>query len=490
LALNSKKGLRFSCIWLLVALIFWGAEVSWAQAKFHPGSPEAKLSHTLEQLLKSKVLRKAKLALQVVSLSKGDRLFTYRHQQAMTPASNMKLITAATALARLGPEYRFRTEFYLSSRPKQGVVDGDFYIKGYGDPYLVYEEVYKLVRRLSHQGLRKITGNVVADDYYFDIKRLVDGWTPQTQKCYTPETGALSYNFNTLEVSVAPGLSLGDPLLVWSNPVTTYVRLVNQGRTAENGKRLSVKMVNSHGKHKVYITGVLSPRAKTRVIYRPVSDPPRYAASVFRDMLRQQGVKIEGEARTGLVPYDAVLLYEHRSRPLSRLLALMNKYSNNFMAEQILKTLGAEFHEHPGSAAGGAEAVGEFLQEIGVDTAPLYIADGSGLSRKNRLTAESICQVLAYMYSKFELRSEYIASLALPGGTGTFKGRLNGNREAKRIRVKTGNMNGVHTLSGYVGSKNGEVLAFSLLINNYHGYADQLYRFQDKVCLELANFNR
>ncbi len=456
-----------------------------------PAAQTQELKSQIDKLIQSKTLKRAGVAVEVYSISRGASLYSHNADKPLMPASNMKLITTATALKQLGPDYRFPTLIATDSIPEQGIVKGNLYIKGFGDPFLVYEELWKLTHHLAMKGLKQIKGDVVADDSYFDDERWGSDWKISGNRWYEAQIGALSFNFNTIEVDVEPGESSGSPLTAWLNPTTSYVQLVNRGRTVAKGnKRPAVNQVLENGQHKIIISGNMGISARPRTVWRTVKNPAMYTATVFRDYLLREGVKIDGEVRIGKVPATAHELYTHKSKPLALIIRGLNKMSNNFTAEQILKTLGAEKHGSPGTAGKGLDVVRRFLSEVGVNGQGLELVDGSGLSRNNRLTTKAITRVLAYMYNDFSLRPEYLASLAVAGVDGTMDGRLNNSSAQGMIRAKTGRIRGVAALSGYVATKEGEILAFSMLMNNFKTSIENVQKLQDKICLKLMNLSR
>ncbi len=456
-----------------------------------PAAQIRQLKSRIDKLIKSPPLSQAQVAIEVFSISRGERLYAHQPDKALIPASNLKLLTTAAALNRLGPDYRFRTLIATDTPPKQGVMEGNLYLKGFGDPFLVYEEMWKLTHHLAMKGLKQVTGEVVADDSYFDEQRWGSGWRISGNRWYEAQIGALSFNFNTVEVNIEPGEQSGSPLVAWLNPATSYVRLVNQGRTtAKPSQRLRVKRVLEGQQHKIIISGNMTPSAKPKKKWPTVTNPALYTATVFHDYLIQEGVRIEGGVRRGKLPEDAHRLYTHHSKPLALIIRGLNKMSNNFTAEQILKTMGAQTKGPPGTAKKGLGVVREFLKTVGVKLDGLRLVDGSGLSPDNRLTPQAINRVLVHMYHDFPRRPEYLASLAVAGVDGTFKDRLGNTIARGMVRVKTGRIRGVAALSGYMATKQGEVLAFSMLMNGFKTSVEQVQQIQDRICLELINLSR
>ncbi len=474
---------RVYCLLVMLAM-FLGVTGYGISHASQPGELKSKI----DKLIQSKALKQADVAIEVYSISRGERIYSHNAEKALMPASNMKLLTTATALKQLGAGYSFPTLVAADTGLRQGIVAGNLYIKGFGDPFLVYEEMWKLTHHLAMMGLSEVKGDVVADDSYFDDQRWGADWKISGNRWYEAQIGALSFNFNTIEVNVMPGEASGKPLIAWLNPATSYVKLVNRGSTVAKGnRRPGVDQVLENGQHKIIVSGNMGLSAKTRTAWRTVRNPTLYTATVFRDYLQQEGVKIDGTVRSGKVPTTAHELYTHKSKPLALVIRGLNKMSNNFTAEQILKTIGAEEKGSPGTAEKGLEVVRSFLSTIGVSEQGLRLVDGSGLSRGNRLTPKAIIQVLVYMYNDFSLRPEYLASLAVAGVDGTMGDRLNNSSAKGMLRAKTGRIHGVAALSGYIATKEGEILAFSMLMNNFKTGIENVQKLQDRICLELMN---
>jgi D-alanyl-D-alanine carboxypeptidase/D-alanyl-D-alanine-endopeptidase (penicillin-binding protein 4) len=242
------------------------------------------------------------------------------------------------------------------------------------------------------------------------------------------------------------------------------------------------------GQNTIVVEGSISARSAPSVSYRCVEQPTLYALAAFREAAGKEGITITGATRRGVTPPGAQKIYEHESRPLSELIRTMNKLSNNYMAESFLKTLGAETAGAPGTTAAGSASVLTYLESIGVDTHPLVLRDGSGLSHENRLTASSLAAVLVAMYRDFEVYPEFMSSLAIGGVDGTLDRRMVGGSAQRRIRAKTGHLNGVSSLAGYAYTRQGKILAFAILTNaNGSGDVWDVRRGIDRLCSAMVD---
>ena len=239
------------------------------------------------------------------------------------------------------------------------------------------------------------------------------------------------------------------------------------------------------------IKGKISSKSRYGVsAYVYVNNPSLYAATSFQDALEQMGIEVDGQAILGEVPAKSKRIAVYASESLARIICDSNKVSNNFVAEQLLKTLGAEALGKPGTTEKGLQVVAEFLEEVGIPHDAYALENGSGLSRNNRISPEQLVTLLTFMYEHFGVRSEFMASLAVAGVDGTLRKRLQDTQAERRLRAKTGTLTAVSCLSGYAASQDNEVFAFSIMMNGYSsgGYAVQ--EIQNTIGLLLTEFYR
>ena len=206
--------------------------------------------------------------------------------------------------------------------------------------------------------------------------------------------------------------------------------------------------------------------------------------------MEQVGIRIEGNATLGQVPQKSRRIAIYSSEPLSSIICESNKSSNNFVAEQLLKTLGAEELGVPGTTDKGLQVIQKFLEELDIPPDSYVLENGSGLSRNNRLSPEQIVKLLSYMYESFEVKAEYLASLAVAGVDGTLRKRMQDTQAERRLRAKTGAIRNVSCLSGYAASKDNEVFAFSIMMNNYKSGGYAVKKIQNQIGLLLTEFYR
>ncbi len=492
-----RRARRALCVSLalLLVLLAGGGPAGAARKKRRRGKPVSPITSpvalqaAVKRAIRGECRRPKGVGVLIRAIFTGETLFAHRAGEKRIPASNVKILISAAALARLGPDYTFPTDVYADGPVSGGVLQGDLYLKGYGDPVLVPEKLHYLAHRVRLRGIRKVEGDLVADDTFFDSKRAGKGWKKGAARPYQAPHGALAVNFSVVTVYVEPGAKARKRARVQIDPPSDGVRLVNRTVTGPRRGRstIRIKRRTKDGVDIIEVRGRI-PGHWPRVRYRvSVSDPTRFAATTFSAYLRGEGIRLEGGVRTGVTPPEARLIERHLSRPLGAIIRDLNQFSNNFVAEQVLKTLGAEVEEPPGTAEKGLAVVRDFLERMGIPPGEFILADGSGLSRLNRLTPWVLVTVLEGIHRDFRLRPEFLASLAVIGVDGTVRKRLRRSKAARRIRAKTGLLFGVHALSGYAAAKNGETLAFSIIVNKE---ACRSKRLMNRISLAMTAFDR
>jgi len=449
-----------------------------------PGADARELAGMLKGIVQSSALGAARAGILVVRVDTGEVVYAHDPDALLNPASNVKLVTTAAALARLGPEFRFATEFLVDGGARGEVKT--LTVRGKGDPTLVSERLWAVASDLAHLGVRRV-GELVLDESYFDGERIGPGFDQEDgDRAYLAPAGALSLNFNTLEIHVAPGDRVGGRARVELEPDSDFLALDNRTATVGSSGRGRVKVATDlrAGKERVVVEGRVPAAARPQVLWRRVDDPALYLGQTLKRLLELRGVKV-GRVRTGVAPPGARLLYVSQSDPLAEVIRKLNKTSNNFTAEQLLKTLGAEVKGGPGSWPKGVDAVAEFLAEAGVPRGSYLMKNGSGLNDTNRFSARQLVTVLRTMWARFPLQPEYVVSLPVAARDGTIRWRMEGTEAAGRLRAKTGTLDGVTSLSGYVQTGGGKVLAFAILVNDSPG-RQQVVRAIDALGAAMA----
>jgi serine-type D-Ala-D-Ala carboxypeptidase/endopeptidase (penicillin-binding protein 4) len=428
------------------------------------------------------------LGISVVDLETGATLYARAAEVPLNPASNVKLVTTAAALARLGPEHRYSTRIWADpDTVEDGVIAGPIYLQGGGDPSLVTGEIYELAGQLRSAGITKIRGPIRVDASRFDGDALPPGFDQKQEfASHRAPYGAMSVNYNTYEVHARPAKLVGESPSLRVEPPIASIELISEAKTvAGNRNKLWVSSEDKGGKTRVTFHGEVGIDNGPSSYRYPISDPSRYAGELLALTLDQRGIKLsKAKVETGEVPRDAKLLATFRSESLSELCRSVNKWSNNFMAEQILRTL------VPGdraTAAASLAALRAWTAEIGMAQDGMVLGNGSGLYANNLIAPAALTHLLAHVYADFRIRSDYLASLAIMGSDGTTRSRLSRTEAEGWIRVKTGTLDDVSALSGYAGAHDRDPIAFSILLNGLERKHRAKARvLQDGIAEQLA----
>ena len=455
----------------VVLILAWGCAADGGARAEEP----ARWAASLDSAFAARGLQGAAVSALVVDRASGAQLWARGADTALVPASTQKLLTAVAALDAFGPAYRFVTEL-RASRPigADGAI-GDLFVRG-GDPALTAEQWWRLAADLRALGLSEVRGDLVLDDALFDEARWHESWAPVTARAYHAPVSAVSANFGAFRVRVAPGAAPGAALQVALDPPVPYLRLVNEGRTGKRGRKstLAVERSAGPGEERVRVSGSVPVGTVPDDVWRSVADPLGYAGAVLRMQLAANGVRVAGVTRRGAAAPGASVLLEFEGLPLQQIASLFLKYSNNFIAECLVKWLALGPAPAPGAPPGswpaGTRALEARLAALGVPLAGTRIVDGSGLSRANRVSARVLVEALRRGEAAFAGGPELLAALPLAGEDGTLVKRAAGARG--RLRAKTGSLDGVSSLAGFARSERGRELVFAVLVNGYrHGDA-------------------
>jgi D-alanyl-D-alanine carboxypeptidase/D-alanyl-D-alanine-endopeptidase (penicillin-binding protein 4) len=378
----------------------------------------------------------------------------------------MKLVTTSAALAMLTPAYVLRTEVLTTAKQQGDVLQGDLILKGNGDPALTLERFWMLLHNLRQQGIREITGDLVLDASAFDIDNaeVLDG---QSDRAYNAAPSALLVNFRAHNI----GFKLdGDMVLFTVDPALPALKLVNQLRVSQapcvdwkgNIKR---DLVRDGDNVTITFSGVYPRNCGEKSLELSVLDNNTYVAQLFTQLWREQGGIFNGKVRSGVAPTESRLLVRGASLPLADVIKLLNKNSNNVMARQLLLTMGAEKFGLPATPEKGAQAIRAWLTENKRDFPELVLENGAGLSRNERISAEHLGQLLTDQWLKPTM-PEFISSLPIVAVDGTMKKRLNSSGVAGQAHIKTGLLDGVKSMAGYVLDSKGQRWAVVFFVNH------------------------
>jgi D-alanyl-D-alanine carboxypeptidase/D-alanyl-D-alanine-endopeptidase (penicillin-binding protein 4) len=469
--------------YLLVGILFFIASTP----------PLPPLERQIDNLLGRQQVKDVFWGVAVYDVDAEEMLYSRNAERSFLPASTQKLITSATALDALGSTHRYETTLYHTGSVQDSVMQGDLILEGSGDPTFGSTQVRgedplrKWARRLAEMGVTHIEGRLIGDDSAFDDRPYPEGWsvsyiTTQKGRHMGNSAGGLAYRDNVVPVSVQ-ATRPGSPPNVGVRP-TNVVKIDNQATTSSRWRGNTLQVKRTFSTNELVLTGSVA-RSYNGSIAVPVSNPTQFVLRSFEYHLRKAGIDTELE----LVDLDNLdenpergsPLFAEFSRPLSEIVTVMNKESNNFYAEQVFRSYGWD-----GSARSAANRTESFLQRIGIDTRPLLIYDGSGLSRKNLISPKAMVKLLTHMTGHDE-RDAFLASLARGGERRTtLDYRLSGTE----VQAKTGSLEFVRALSGYTTRPNGNRVAFAVSANNYTGPSSQISNTIDDIVRAVASSER
>jgi D-alanyl-D-alanine carboxypeptidase/D-alanyl-D-alanine-endopeptidase (penicillin-binding protein 4) len=470
--------------------------VSGADRHLKPHSSPA-LNARLDEILRSSDASRGFWGLEVAELPSGKILFGLDAQHLFHPASNMKLFTTAAALEKLGPDFVFRTTVESESGPDAQGRLPSLYLVGKGDPSFCDDAspsflnsgepnnrpcpaLQKLAEQIRARGVLEITGALIADDSYFLWEPYIHGWTAEDLIwAYGAAVSALAWNSNALQLRIKPALNAGERAQVWLDPLPDYYQLNNSLETSGAGTERRLFIQRGLDSMRMDVWGQIPLDAGETSERLGIAHPAQLVGELFRRALADAGIAVRGgiEARE-VAPWEAatashtspqaparLVLAEHHSQPLREIVKATNKESRNFYAEMLLRTLAREV-KHGGGLADGLEVLREFAQQVGAGRGETVFADGSGLSRDDLATPDILVKLLIHM-ARGPASEVFFGTLPVAGVDGTLAGRFKGTRLEGRIHAKTGTLEQVNALSGYMDLPSGKRLAFSIIGNSH-----------------------
>jgi D-alanyl-D-alanine carboxypeptidase/D-alanyl-D-alanine-endopeptidase (penicillin-binding protein 4) len=497
-----------------------------------PAAPAtlAELQSRIAEIVKQPALEPGFFAVKIVSLDSAQIIFEQSANKFVRPASNMKLYTVATAFDRLTPDYHFITSVYAKEKVDDGKIKGDLVIYGRGDPSIAarfdngdyFKGINDLADRIVAAGVKRIKGDLVGDESYFNGAPLGSGWEwDDLTWSYGAPVSALSINDNAIDLNVKPGDGVGRSVTYTTGPPSaSFLTIVNRATTSEKGSRSALRIYRGLGANTLELSGTLPLGDAGFVGGVAIPDPALAFVSMLRDALAKRGVKIDGRVRTVSSQTGAnnmpgsfaaavqstadagrmstlpapIEIASLQSPSFAEVAVHTLKPSQNQYTELILRTLGRLQPPNPAdSGAGrddeelGLEAVRNFLRQAGVGENDVALGDGSGLSRNDLISANTTVQLLTFM-SKHKYFAQFRDALPIAGVDGTLRTRMRGTPAEGNVRAKTGSLSSVASLSGYVTTAGGEHLVFSMMLNNYPDAAAVRRDSIDAIAVLLASF--
>jgi D-alanyl-D-alanine carboxypeptidase/D-alanyl-D-alanine-endopeptidase (penicillin-binding protein 4) len=458
---------QFLCAWLLcwVGLVTAG-----------------ELPLSVVQALKTAGIPRSAVSVVVQAVDSRQPLWAMNADNAMNPASTMKLLTTFSALDILGPAYTWQTQAFINGTLENGVLKGDLFLQGSGDPKLTYEHFAHWLREMRQRGLREIRGDLVLDRHAFALAASDAGqFDQEIMRPYNVLPDALLINFNAISVQLlpqagqAPGLAIEPPL--------SNLEIVNQLRSEDHAEcgdwreNLHAEVFTSGAVDRLVLSGAYPLACGEQRWNIALADHSRFVLGVFRSLWAELGGKLgdkfrdkgdenfNNNLREGVVPPDARLFAVSPSPTLGEIVRDMNKYSNNVMARQIFLTLGLAAGHRPARPEDGATAIHAWLMRRGLKMPELVLENGAGLSRQERMSAASLGRLLQAAW-RSAVMPEFMASLPIAGSDGTMKKRVQGQGVAGQAHIKTGTLDGVKSMAGYVLDQHGRRWIVVCLVNH------------------------
>lgn len=428
----------------------------------------------------------------VIDLTSGETIYKRNADRLYIPASNMKLFSEAAALMALGPDYRFKNQLSTNATQLEGgVLKGNLYLNLSGDPSFSRHDLKQLLSSLREWNVTAIQGTIVIDSSLASVNAYPPGWlTADYSYSYGAPISPLMLDSNRLTITVNPGAQAESPALVEVDDGGGTIALNNQATTKASPKGCGVGLRLDKDNHLVTsgCVGVGEWAVQQRIA---IKNPLQYAQGMIRSILAKEHISFNGPVTLGKTPAGTLLLATEHSRPLSQLMADTLKPSDNLYADSLYLHAAAKIHGSPLNWNQAQAVVKEFLQQqTGIDFKNSTFTDGSGLSRYNLVTPQQTIALLTFLYQRFPMSYEYIAALPISGRDGTLQKRFKTPDQQGFVRAKTGTMTGMNSLSGYLYTTNGHILAFALYINRLPGSSAGPGRpLLDALCTYLLKLN-
>ena len=406
------------------------------------------------------------LSIHVEDLESGEVVLAWNAGVPRNPASTMKLLTTLVALDVLGPAYRWKTDVFARGEIRDGRLDGDLLLKGYGDPFLVTERVWQLLRRLRLEGVREISGDLLLDDSWFDVGDYDPAdFDNQPLRAYNVAPNALLLNFKVVRYWFEPD---GSSVAVVVDPPLDNLRVdnrltVRQGYCGGFQRGIAVNMNDANDT--VIFEGRFPSGCERYRMDRTALSHNDFAFGLLHSLWTESGGVFPGTWKNALVEEDEEPLFTFRSPRLSELIARINKYSNNVMARQVLYTLAAEVNGPPGTESGGRDVIAAWLEDNDLESCAVALENGAGLSRESRICAAAMASMLRFAWQQ-PYMPEFVSSMSLSGLDGTLRRRFEDSNLVGRAHMKTGSLDHVSALAGYMQSKSGRRFAVVAMQNH------------------------
>lgn len=411
-----------------------------------------------------------------------DTLYAKSIFEPLIPASNIKLYTTATAIDLLSPEIDLVTKIFIDDDGDQdSLIAGNIYIKGFGDALLTEADLDSAIQLIKLNGVKRIKGDIVGDESYFDKIYTRDDWIQNERANVTlPPISGLSLDRNRIVIKFDRNLKVGEPPAYSLLPHGTFYEVSNSAKITNFRSTPKIFTRTSQNKINISISGGIQQRRSSYSYLIYPDSPAVFTAMVFRQKLQEQEIQVDGMARSGKTNPGAIFLTEI-THPFSDMLNRVNKKSDNYLAENLFKILGAEFSMKEGNSFYATQSVMTFLYDNDIFSEGTSIVDGSGISRFNKTTTASIVNLLEHIYFDLSNFDFYYNSLAIAGIDGTLEERLYESNAYQNFRGKTGSLYGVSSISGYLTTNSNRDLIISIIMNDTSKGQHYMREIQDKI---------
>ena len=434
----------------------------------------AELPDSVAEALKKAGIPQQNVAVYVRAVESNSPILSQNADRAMNPASVMKIVTTNAALDLLTPAYRWKTEIYRDGKLANWNLQGNLIIKGYGDPSFKAQDFWRLLISLRQAGVKKINGDLIIDKSYFSASANNLGFDTEKWRAYNAQPSAFLVNGRNTSFKFTAGDEAVGITQEFELPEVIIVNKMKrvQGACGEWRSRMAYDVQPADDKVVVKFSGSYATECGERFLELSLFDDEKYAFFTFRKLWRELGGEFNGALKLQETPAAAVKVLEQYSEPLGSIVRDINKWSNNVMARQLLLTIAAEKNGVPATEAKGASAIGSWLAANGLKFDELLIENGSGLSRTEQISAEHLGQLLVHAYNS-PVMPEMMASLPILSLDGTIKQRLKGSQSDGRAHLKTGSINGVSAIAGYVLDANSHRHVLVILVNHANAAASK-----------------
>lgn len=442
------------------------------------------------------------LALVAQKVGSSSPLIDYNAQQMALPASTQKVVTALAALLQLGPDYRFVTNFETDAKLSNNTLTGDLVIRFSGDPTLTRQQIRNMVNALKQLGIHKVDGDLIVDISAFTSHDKAPGWVwNDMTQCFSAPPAAAIIDRNCFSVSLYSAEKAGDLAFIKTAnfyPVNMFSEVKTLAKGAPEARYCELDVVPGE-LNRYTLTGCLTQRSDPLPLAFAVQNGASYSGAIVKNELSTAGIELAGHVKKRTLPTSpSQVLVKTESKPLHDLLKVMLKKSDNMIADTVFRTIGREYYGVPGTWRSGSDAVRQVLkQKAGIDLGNTVMVDGSGLSRHNLITPATMMEILQFI-AKNDQQLDFISMLPLAGHDGTLRYR-GGFDEAGvngKVSAKTGALQGVYNLAGFITTASGQRVAFVQFISAYAVPQNQqrtrrvpLVRFESRLYKDLYKNN-